>query len=112
MLKLCAIPTIAAVFLYLWAAITLIYYSSMKPRTIFEYRLSHTGLLRSTLALTICHIVGLLLHLILMFANRGWSALSEYLTLAFLAASALLAFALFRAEKHCPYTEHESVPST
>ena len=71
MLKLCAVPTIAAVFLYLCAAIALIYYSSMKPRTIFEYRLSHTRLLRSILALTICHIVGLLLHLILMFANRG-----------------------------------------
>lgn len=108
--KLCAVPTIAAVFLYLWAAIALIYYSSLKPRTIYEYRLSHIGLLRSTLALIICHSVGFFLHLILMLLAHDWHDSAEYLALALLAASVLLAFILFHTEKRCPYTEYETDP--
>ena len=106
--KLCAVPTIAAVFLNLWAAIALIYYSSLKPRTIYEYRLSHTGLLRSALALAICHGVAILLHIIMMFLYHQGQSSAEYISLGGLLLSGFLAFLIFYAEQKCPYTESKA----
>lgn len=104
-----AIPTLIAVFLYLWTAVSVIYYDSLRPRTVYEYTTSHDGLIRSALCLSVCHGISILIHLILMAVYGSLSAAPEYRILAALALSAGLMLAVYFAESRCVYCVRDAV---
>lgn len=106
--RISAIPTLAAVLLYLWAAVALIYSYSMRPRTVYEHRTAHDGLLRASLGLAVCHGLGILVRLVLMVVDHSLSSAPEYHVLGCLALSAGLMLAVHRAERRCVYREYDA----